>query len=142
MPDISQMTVPDYGIPFEAFIEYIIKVESGGNPYAINKKSGARGLTQLTRIAWEDLQDNFPEKYKSIPFEIGTFNPEISRQAGLDYLVLIDRYLDHYGLPKTMENYLAAYNWGIGNLYKKGLENMPEETRTYIHKIKSLLNIE
>lgn len=30
---------------------------------------------------------------------------------------------------------LAAYNWGIGNVQRKGLGNMPDETRNYIQKV-------
>ena len=134
--------VEQYSIPFEALIDNIIQVESSGNPHAVNKKSGARGLTQLTASAWKDLQDNYPEKYKNIPFQIGTFNPDVSREAGIDYLRLIKRYLANYNLEPTLDNYLSAYNWGIGHLYREGLDKMPYETRNYIKKIKALLNIE
>lgn len=30
---------------------------------------------------------------------------------------------------------LAAYNWGPGNVAKKGLENAPDETRNYIDDV-------
>jgi len=113
----SQKTTKET-VPLEALLEsYIIPVESSNNPFAVNKKSGARGLTQMTSIAWEDLQRVFPEKYKNIPFKVGSMNPEISKQAGLDYLDIIDGYLEHYGFEKTVDNYLAAYNAGIGTLY-------------------------
>lgn len=32
---------------------------------------------------------------------------------------------------------LAAYNWGIGNLQRKGMQAAPEETRNYIQKVTS-----
>ena len=30
---------------------------------------------------------------------------------------------------------LAGYNWGIGNLQRKGLDAAPAETRNYIQKV-------
>jgi len=139
----SQKTTKET-VPLEALLEsYIIPVESSNNPFAVNKKSGARGLTQMTSIAWEDLQRVFPEKYKNIPFKVGSMNPEISKQAGLDYLDIIDGYLEHYGFEKTVDNYLAAYNAGIGTL-KKHIEKgtpLPKETVNYIKKIKKMLKL-
>ncbi len=34
----------------------------------------------------------------------------------------------------------AAYNWGQGNLNKKGMENAPQETKDYVKKIASGMN--
>lgn len=48
------------------------------------------------------------------------------------------------GLYKTLGSWpkaLAAYNWGIGNVTRKGFENAPEETRNYVTKITAWANI-
>ncbi|MHA6236880.1 transglycosylase SLT domain-containing protein [Pseudomonas fluorescens group sp. PF-69] len=37
----------------------------------------------------------------------------------------------------NLDKALAAYNWGQGNLTKKGLDQAPEETRNYIREIKA-----
>jgi hypothetical protein len=36
-----------------------------------------------------------------------------------------------------LDKALAAYNWGQGNLDKKGLENAPKETRNYIREVEA-----
>lgn len=38
-----------------------------------------------------------------------------------------------------IDKMLAGYNWGSGNMQKYGMENMPEETQSYIAKVKSML---
>jgi hypothetical protein len=30
---------------------------------------------------------------------------------------------------------LASYNWGLGNVQKKGMDNLPSETRNYVPKV-------
>ena len=35
----------------------------------------------------------------------------------------------------SWEGAVAAYNWGIGNLTRQGIENAPEETRNYLQAI-------
>ena len=49
--------------------------------------------------------------------------------------------LNSYGMKDSMENRLAAYNWGIGNLKKfyAGEADMPDETANYITKYMKLL---
>lgn len=119
-------------------IAYLTQVESSNNPLAHNKESGARGLTQITPIAWKDLVRVYPEKYAGIDYESNIFDPNTAYEAGNDYLKIVKGYLKHYGMEESIENMLAAYNWGIGNLRDKGIEKAPKETRDYITKIKAL----
>ena len=35
---------------------------------------------------------------------------------------------------------LAAYNWGIGNVTRKGMDNAPTETRNYVAEINADVN--
>ena len=122
-----------------ALLEALIQVESSGNPNAFNKGSGARGLTQITPIAWKDLVARHPQVYGKLKYERDVFKPEIARQAGLDYLNIIQGYLKHYKMPMTTENLLGSYNWGVGNVRDSGLGKAPKETRDYIKKINAIL---
>lgn len=106
-------------------IKAIIKQESQFNPNAESKIqkngeliSGAQGLMQLMpETAKEQGVDN-------------PFDPEQNIKGGVKYFKkLLNRY------DGNVEKALAAYNWGMGNLEKKGLENAPKETREYIPKV-------
>ena len=121
------------------FFNALVDIESSGNPKAFDEASGARGLTQITPIAWDDLAAHHPEKYSKLNYEKDMFKPEIAMEAGKDYLNILKKYLIHYQMPVTMENLVASYNWGIGNLRKKGLENAPDETKNYIEKMRLAL---
>lgn len=120
-------------------LEALIQTESSGDPSAFNKGSGARGLTQITPIAWQDLLAHYPKKYSKLNYQTDIFKPEVARMAGTDYLGIINNYLRAYKLQQSLENLLGAYNWGIGNVRKLGIEKAPPETINYITKIKGLL---
>ncbi|MGE4357969.1 MAG: transglycosylase SLT domain-containing protein, partial [Candidatus Omnitrophota bacterium] len=92
---------------FPELLEALIIAESSGNPYAYNPKSGARGLTQITSIAWKDLVRVYPGKYAHLTYESDIFNPTVARQAGLDYLKIVRGYLENDGLPTTLPYILA-----------------------------------
>jgi soluble lytic murein transglycosylase-like protein len=122
-----------------SLLEAIIMTESSGDPNAYNPKSGARGLTQITPIAWKDLVNHFPSKYRDLDYKTDIFRPDVSRRAGADYLAIIKKYLKNSDMPITTDNILSAYNWGIGNLKKYGLGNAPKETLKYIQKVNNYL---
>ncbi len=94
----------------------LIRQESGWNPAAVSPV-GARGLTQFmpaTAQEWGvDLND-----------------PRSQIEKGGAYLAHLR---DRYG--GDMRKAIAAYNWGMGNLEKYGLENMPQETRNYLQNV-------
>jgi len=121
------------------FMSALIDIESSNNPKAFNPETNARGLTQITPIAWQDLTVRYPERYSKLKFERDMFKPDVALQAGKDYLEILKGYLKHYGIPITMDNLIAGYNWGIGNLKEFGLENAPAETKKYIGKMRHLL---
>ena len=50
----------------------------------------------------------------------------------------IPRLLRHFNVDDTIEDRLAAYNWGVGNLNRIGFEKAPQKTLDYIEKYKSL----
>ncbi len=119
----------------------IIKVESSNNHRAFNHRSKARGLTQITPIAWKDLKRHYGYKYGKINYFKDIYDPEIAREAGKDYLYILQNYLKAKHIPLTWENLLAAYVWGPNNLAKYGLNSAPQGVKRYIAQVKSLARI-
>lgn len=104
-----------YGVSAD-LLSKMIGQESGWNPDAVSNK-GARGLAQ--------------------------FMPATAREYGVD---VTDPASSIDGMARYMRDLLklhkgdtvkavASYNWGQGNVIRKGLENAPEETRKYVKKI-------
>ncbi len=125
----------------EPIIEKIIQVESSGNPDAINKKTGAKGLMQIMKNTAEK-ETGYGVNYNLSYDELS--DPVKNVKYGADYFK---------GLKKSFGNdrdALIAYNWGPGN-YRNFLKNgywierkngktikhtkLPLETRNYIKKI-------
>lgn len=102
-------------------IHSVVAAESAFEPQAVSP-AGAQGLMQL-----------MPATARELGVE-DSFDPEQNLLGGSTYLKrLLGKY--HGDLDKA----LAAYNWGPGNVDRKGLAEMPEETRNYLAKVKGLL---
>jgi len=122
-------------------VEKIIERESSGNPKAHKKSTGAIGLMQITSPVLKEWNVYHPkERYTKYQL----FDPEINRKIGEWYLFkrIEEHYLPFYGLEASIENKIAAYNWGIDKLRKIGdaaenLEKLPSETRKYIEFVKN-----
>lgn len=107
-----------YGLP-AGLLSSVAATESGGDPFA-ESKSGAKGLFQFMPGTAKDMG----LKGRDV------FDPHKSADAAARYL----RYL----LEATggdLEKTLASYNWGLGNVQKKGMDNLPSETRNYVPKV-------
>lgn len=92
------------------------KQESGFNPYATSPK-GAGGVFQHMPATAQELGINPYDTTQSI-------------QGGVKYMgQLLNKY---QGDPTKA---LAAYNWGMGNVDRKGLEAAPTETQNYLKNI-------
>lgn len=107
-----------YGLP-AGLLSSVAATESGGDPFA-ESKAGAKGLFQFMPGTAKDMG----LKGRDV------FDPHKSADAAARYL----RYL----LEATggdLEKTLASYNWGIGNVQKKGMDNLPSETRNYVPKV-------
>jgi hypothetical protein len=105
-----------YGID-PALIRAVIKAESNFNPRAVSS-AGAQGLMQLMPSTASGLGVT------------NSFDPEQNVMAGTKFL---KQMMDRYG--GNLNSALAAYNWGPGNLEKKG-GALPRETREYLTKVK------
>lgn len=92
------------------------KQESGFNPYATSK-AGAGGIFQHMPATAQELG-------------IDPYDTTQSIQGGIKYMgQLLNRY---QGDPTKA---LAAYNWGMGNLDRQGLQAAPAETQNYLKNI-------
>ncbi|OTA13998.1 putative transglycosylase signal peptide protein [Xenorhabdus vietnamensis] len=102
----------------------VAMTESAGNPNAMGKptKSGqAKGMFQFmpgTAAEW-GLKGS------------DVFDPYKSAEAAAKMLGSLLK--THNG---NLNKALASYNWGIGNVQKEGMGNMPTETRNYIPRVR------
>ncbi|WP_369788309.1 lytic transglycosylase domain-containing protein [Rouxiella sp. WC2420] len=109
-----------YSLP-TGLLNSVATTESGGNQFAVSG-AGAKGLFQFMDGTAKDmgLQGN------------DVFDPKKSAEAAAKYLAQLLK-ATHGNLNEA----LAAYNWGLGNVQRKGLDNAPEETRNYVPKVLS-----
>lgn len=121
-------------------LDIIADIESGGNPLAYNRESGATGEFQITPILLKSYNANHDDGYH--------FKYSMDDLFNSDYAVLIAKwylnekipdYLIRYRIPDTITSRLIAYNWGIGHLrkwFKHGSHwnQLPKETRNYVIK--------
>ncbi|MDD5476943.1 MAG: lytic transglycosylase domain-containing protein [Candidatus Omnitrophica bacterium] len=119
-------------------LEALIQVESSNNPSAYNHYTKARGLTQITPIAWRELRKHYGSKYANLNFWEDMCKSQVAREAGTDYLYHLQKILKAKRIPVTLDNLLAAYVWGPNNLEKNGIHNAPRVVKNYVSKVKKL----
>lgn len=115
----------EYGVDPNLFMG-LINQESRWNPQA-RSHVGAYGLTQI-----------MPDTARNPGFGLRGLSdaelqdPMSQMRFGARYLkMLLNRY------EGDVDQALAAYNWGAGNVDKKGIgEHMPKETRDYLMRVK------
>lgn len=122
LDDIIDRAASRYGVDQE-LIRAVIRTESGFDPDAISPV-GAQGLMQL-----------MPETAK----ELGVSDPLDAEQNVMGGTRYLRRLLDRY--DGDLDRALAAYNWGMGNVERRGMEQMPQETRNYLAKVKKAGNL-
>ncbi len=111
-----------YNLP-DGILRSIATTESGGDQFAVGPKTKygqAKGLFQFMDPTAKDmgLKGN------------DVFDPEKSASAAAKYL---SQLLQQTG--GNLQEAIAAYNWGIGNVQNKGLGMAPAETRNYVPKV-------
>jgi len=143
-------------------LEIIKQIESSGDPHAYNKRSGATGLYQITKICLEDFNIfgvdriscensmSFPTTLSEMNYYNNNcwlemdelYNPANNYRVANWYMnIRIPQLLKHFGHEDNIENRLIAYNMGIGKL-NKWIKNggkycdLPRETRNYLKKYK------
>ncbi|HIC9070339.1 TPA: lytic transglycosylase domain-containing protein [Klebsiella michiganensis] len=107
-----------YGLP-AGLLSSVAATESGGDPYA-ESKAGAKGLFQFMPGTAKDMGLKGRDVY----------DPHKSAESAAKYLRWL---MDATG--GDLEKALASYNWGLGNVQKKGMDNLPSETRNYVPKV-------
>lgn len=115
------------GVPVEV-LAWLLWKESRYNPQIINgaKRSpvGALGIAQfMPATANQELGST-----------AAALNPAQAIPGAARYLAKL------YNQTGTWAEALAAYNWGIGNVKRKGLANAPAETTDYYTTILSKAN--
>jgi len=112
----------------DPLIQKIIMAESSGDPKAVNKRTGAKGLMQI-------MDDTAKQPGFGVDPLEDPFDPVENVRFGTQYFnAMLDRY------DNDTVSALAAFNWGPGNVdkwRKKGsnFDTLPKETQKYINKI-------
>lgn len=108
----------NFNLP-DGLLKSVATTESGGNQFAVSG-AGAKGLFQFMPGTAKDLGLNGND----------VFDPQKSAEAAARYLSQLLK-----STHGNLQEAVAAYNWGIGNVQKKGLEKAPLETQNYVPKV-------
>jgi Transglycosylase SLT domain len=106
-----------YGLP-EGWLDRMWKKESGRGQNMYNAKSGAKGHFQFMDATAKDEGLADPYDLKQSAEAAAKYSAKMMKMTGGD--------------PRAAA---AAYNWGIGNVQRKGLGSAPAETRDYMDSV-------
>ncbi len=126
-PMASQWTelAAEYGARYKVpprLILALIDRESGGNPNAVNRASGAGGLMQVTKIALLDYNQRHNTKHTMA----NVLHPDLNVQIGAELLSRIaDNYAANNGLKIDWRSRpfvdLVVLGWNAGYSQKNGV---------------------
>lgn len=114
MEPLFQRYETEYGLP-SGLLHTMAELESRYNPQAKSRR-GAQGLFQFMPGTAKELG-------------IDPNDPLQSTEGAARYLAKLNK---HY--KGDWNRTLAAYNWGMGNLARQGMQNMPGQTRNYLEQ--------
>jgi soluble lytic murein transglycosylase-like protein len=104
----------EHGLPANLLARQL-QAESNFDPKAVSH-AGAQGIAQFMPATARDLR-------------VDPFNPFTAIDAAARYMRSL------YDQTGSWRDALAAYNWGIGNVLRKGTERLPAETARYVASI-------
>lgn len=120
--------------------KYLSAIRAAESRYGLPSNLLARLLYQESRYRDDIINGRTRSQVGALG--IAQFMPATARQFGIDPLnsdQAIDaagKYLKQlFTQTGTWVSALAAYNWGIGNVLKKGIQNAPLETKNYYSNI-------
>jgi len=116
------------GIPWQ-LLAGIVCYESNFNPrLEMGPPYHERGLGQFTEETWVWVTGS---SWRS------AFDPQQNIAAIADYMSILCRYLyrPEYTPVDTFNAALTAYNWGPGNVTRRGVERAPATTRRHVLRI-------
>lgn len=128
------------------------KYDPRGNVYddTFNAAEASYGLPagMLRRVAWQESRFNPDAQSPAGAQGLMQFMPATAASFGIDPLDPVAsinaaaKYLASlYNQTGSWSNALGSYNWGVGNVLRKGLANAPAETQEYVSSITTDLNI-
>jgi soluble lytic murein transglycosylase-like protein len=119
---------------------YVETIAAAEQRYGLPQSLLARVLYQESRYRPDIIQGRTRSSAGAVG--IAQFMPATARDLGVDPLnptSAIDgagKYLRQlYDALGSWEKALAAYNWGVGNVTRKGMPAAPTETQNYIREI-------
>ena len=118
-PQTFQKLEEKYNLP-AGLLNAVMMAESRGIPNQTSS-AGAQGYFQF-----------MPDTAKQYKVKVNDLNSEADGAARL----LRDLLRSSNG---DLQTALAAYNWGIGNVQRQGMDKMPAETRNYIPRVLSFM---
>ena len=112
----------------------IRQIESSNDPSAVNPRTGAIGFYQIMPKGKRGALDEWNQFHPKQTYQDkDLYEPNINYNIANWYMnKRIPQMLKHYKIPDTLENRLASYNFGIGNV--KSGNPLPTETTNYIKK--------
>jgi hypothetical protein len=118
--ELFSMLEEKHGLP-QGLLDAVWEAESGRGKN-MRSSTGAQGHFQFMPGTAKTYGLSDPYDLHQSADAAARYYANLSRRFGGD-------------VPKM----LAGYNWGEGNVEKKGMGNLPEETRGYISKITSMM---
>jgi hypothetical protein len=120
--DLIVSAANDYGIPV-SILAWLLWQESRYNPAIIDgtqrSRAGAMGIAQfMPATAAQELGS-----------ADAALDPSVAIPGAARYLAKL------YGALGAWDAALGAYNWGLGNVQRRGLAAAPAETRDYVTTI-------